>query len=292
MNLSHYYIGIAMLSLGALSACGNILEEPSAAKAKTGELRIELTTDATLEINTKATETESVENILTNQGTFKISMTPQADTHVPTGITLPTTADTHNNIPVGHYDISAKNNKTMSGDFDWNCPLLASTQQTVTVNPGTQKKELICTLQNSIITVDATAWRTLLNDVKVTDFQVVNMATVPVKGTTITGGTSLLKSDSKTELRDEMLYVKSGLQDVKIVLDGQLKNGTQQTFRASAPIKPSESNNVIGAKNKYNVSFSLDNTKGQLELKIIVDNTVTPVPIVIPIIIEDTSSAS
>ena len=65
MNLSHFYIGIAMLTAGALSACGNILEEPSMAKAKTGELCIELTTDATLEINTKATEPDTEQNILT-----------------------------------------------------------------------------------------------------------------------------------------------------------------------------------------------------------------------------------
>lgn len=285
MNLSHFYIGIAMLSLGALSACGNILEEPSMAKAKTGELCIELTTDATLEINTKATEPETVRNILDNQGTFKISMTPQAGTTVPENITLPTTAGKHNNIPVGHYNISASNNRTMmSAEFAWDFPVLASTTQTVDVNPGTQSKELTCTLQNSIISVDANAWSSLLNDVDVTAFQVVNMATVPAKGTTITGGTSLLASGSKTSLNTSTLYAKPDLRDVKIVLDGQLKSGTQQKFRASAPIRPSDTNNVIGAKNKYNVSFSLDNTKGQLVLEIKVDNTVTPVPIVIPIL--------
>lgn len=281
---------LLMLTAGALSACGNILEEPSAAKAETGELCIELTTDANLEINTKSTE--SVNNILANQGTFKISMSPQAGTTVPANITLPTTAGTHSNIPVGNYSISASNDRTMSTYFAWNYPVLASTLQTVTVKPGMQSKELTCTLQNSIIAVDATAWRTLLNEVDVTAFQVVNMANVPAKGTTITGGTSLLASGSKTELNSDMLYADPTLQYVKIVLDGKLKNGTQKEFRASAPIQPSTTNNVIGSKNKYNVSFSLDNTKGQLELKIIVDNTVTPVPIVIPIIIEDTSSAS
>ena len=290
MNLSHYYIGIAMLTAGALSACGNILEEPSAAKAETGELCIELTTDANLEINTKSTEPETVQNILTYKGTFSISMKPQAGTTVPANIILPKVEGIHSNIPVGHYYISAKNNNTMSGDFDWNCPLLASTEQTVDVNPGTQRKELTCTLQNSIIAVDATAWSTLLNEVDVTAFQVVNMDNVPAKGTAISG-TSLL-SGNTTTLNSNTLYAKPNLQYVKIVLDGKLKNGTQKEFRAYAPIQPSETNNVIGSKNKYNVSFSLDKTKGQLELKIIVDNTVTPVPIVIPIIIEDTSSAS
>lgn len=289
MNLSHFYIGIAMLSLGALSACGNILEEPSAAKAETGELCIELTTDATLEINTKSTET--VQNILDNQGSFSISMTPQPNTTVPSGTTLPTVEGTHKGIPVGHYYISAKNNNTMLADFEWNKPVLASIQQTVDVNPGTQSIALTCTLQNSIITVDANAWNSLLNDVDVTAFQVVNMATVPAKGTTITGGTSLLASGSKTTLNTSTLYANRDLQHVKIVLDGTLKSGTRQDFRASAPIQPSETNNVIGAKNKYNVSFSLDNTKGQLVLSITVDNTVTPVPIVIPILIEENSSA-
>lgn len=281
-----------MLTAGALSACGNILEEPSMAKAKTGELCIELTTDATLEINTKATETESVQNILYYKGTFSIKMTPQSGTTIPANTTLPTVEGTHKGIPVGSYDISASNNRTMSTDFAWNYPVLKSTVETVTVKPGSQDKTLTCTLQNSIIAVDAAAWSSLLNDVNVTAFQVVNMATVPAKGTTITGGTSLLASGSKTTLNTSTLYANRDLQHVKIVLDGTLKSGTRQDFRASAPIQPSETNNVIGAKNKYNVSFSLDNTKGQLVLSITVDNTVTPVPIVIPILIEENSSAS
>ena len=281
MNLSHYYIGIAMLTAGALSACGNILEEPSMAKATTGELSIELTTDATLEINTKSTE--SVKNIQDNQGTLSISMTAQS-TDFPAGVNLPTTEGTHKGIPVGTYNISASNNRTMSAEFAWNYPVLASTQETVTVKPGTQSKELICTLQNSIIAVDTAAWNALLSDVTVSAFQVVNMATVPTKGTTITGGTSLLASGSTTTLNSSMLYAKKDLQNVKIVLDGTLKSGSQQTFRASAPIQPNENNNVIGSKNKYNVSFSLDKSKGQLVLEIKVDNTVTPVPIVIPIL--------
>lgn len=284
MNLSHYYIGIAMLTAGALSACGNILEEPSAAKAETGELCIELTTDATLEINTKSTE--SVNNILTYQGTFSISMTPQS-TDFPTGTTLPTKEGTHKGIPVGSYNIKAFNNRTMTKDFEWNNPVLESTVETVTVKPGSQNKTLTCTLQNSIIAVDAAAWTSLLSDVTVTAFQVVNMETVPAKGTTITGGTSLLAAGSTTTLNSSMLYAKKDLQNVKIVLDGTLKSGSQQTFRASAPIQPSTTNNVIGSKNKYNVSFSLDNTKGQLVLNIKVDNTVTPVPIVIPILIDE-----
>ena len=291
MNLSHFYIGIAMLSAGALTACGNILEEPSMAKATTGELSIELTTDATLEINTKATETESVENIITHKGTFSISMTPQTGTTVPTGTILPNKEGTHKGIPVGSYNIKAFNNRTMTKDFEWNNPVLESTVETVTVKPGSQNKTLTCTLQNSIIAVDAAAWTSLLSDVTVSAFQVVNMATVPTKGTTITGGTSLLASGSTTTLNSSMLYAKKDLQNVKIVLDGTLKSGSQQTFRASAPIRPNENNNVIGSKNKYNVSFSLDKSKGQLVLEIKVDNTVTPVPIVIPIIPDEATTA-
>ena len=257
------------------------------AKATTGELSIELTTDASLEINTTATETESVQNILDHQGTFAISMTPQTGTTVPTGTILPTKEGTHKGIPVGSYNIKAFNDRTMTKDFEWNNPVLESTVETVTVKPGSQNKTLTCTLQNSIIAVDAAAWTSLLSDVTVSAFQVVNMATVPAKGTTITGGTSLLASGSTTTLNSRMLYADQNLKNVKIVLDGKLRNGTQKEFRAYAPIQPSTTNNLIGSKNKYNVSFSLDNTKGQLVLNIKVDNTVTPVPIVIPILIDE-----
>ena len=50
---------LLMLTAGALSACGNILEEPSMAKAKTGELTISLQTDVSLQVDTKATEQET-----------------------------------------------------------------------------------------------------------------------------------------------------------------------------------------------------------------------------------------
>ena len=103
----------------------------------------------------------------------------------------------------------------------------------------------------------------------------------------ITGGTSLLADNSQTQLKEGVLYVKPDLADVKIVLDGKLKSGTQASFRAAAPIKPSQTaNDPIGKQNQYNVSFSLDQSKGQLVLSITVDSTLTPVEIVIPIIPE------
>ena len=101
------------------------------------------------------------------------------------------------------------------------------------------------------------------------------------------GGTSLLAENSQTQLKEGVLYVKPDLANVKIVLDGKLKNGTNATFRAAAPIKPSQTaNDPIGKQNQYNVSFSLDQSKGQLVLSITVDPTLTPVEIVIPIIPE------
>ena len=276
--------------LATLCACGNILEDsgPAWAKGETGELTISLQTDASLQVDTKATEqeTEQEKNIKTYQGTLSVTMQAQADTKLPEGATLPTTAGTFT-VPVGKYTLLAKNEKSMTTDFGWNYPVLASPTEPIEIKPGTQEAKLTCTLQNSIIAVNSTAWSTLLQDVEVTAFQVINTETVPAKGETITGGTSLLADNSQTQLKEGVLYVKPDLADVKIVLDGKLKSGTQASFRAAAPIKPSQTaNDPIGKQNQYNVSFSLDQSKGQLVLSITVDPTLTPVEIVIPIIPE------
>lgn len=277
--------------LATLCACGNILEDsdPAWTKGETGELTISLQTDATLQVNTKGTEQET--NIETYKGTLSVSMQAQSDTKLPEGTTLPTTAGTFT-VPVGNYTLAAKNEKSMTTDFAWNYPVLASPTQPIKIKPGTQEAKLTCTLQNSIIAVNSTAWNTLLQDVEVTAFQVINTTAVPAKGEAITGGTSLLATDNPTQLNEGVLYVKPELTDVKIVLDGKLKSGTKAEFRASAPIKPSQtSNDPVGAQNKYNVSFSLDQSKGQLVLSIIVDTSVTPVEIVIPIIPDENAAA-
>ena len=292
MNLSRYYFILTILTFGAFTSCGNILEnsDPGMAEGLTGELHIDLQTDATLQVNTKATTDVQETNIDTYKGTLSFTMTPKTGTTVPNGTTLPTVPGTYI-VPIGSYTFQAKNDKVMNNKFAWNHPVLASVQEERTISHTTPVNlSLTCTLQNSIIAVDAAAWTALLGTVDVTAFQVVDMENVPAYGTAITGGTSLLASGSTTKLQSGMLYAKSDLANVKIVLDGKLKDTTDKTFRAVAPVKPSDTATTIGAKNKYNVSFNLDESKGTLTLSIVVDTNVTPVDIVIPIIPESEST--
>lgn len=283
------YLYILAFTLGAFTSCGNILEnsDPGRTDGLTGELHIDLQADATLQVNTKATTDVQEENINTNKGTLSFTMTPKTGTTVPAGTTLPTTPGTYI-VPIGSYTFQAKNEKTMSSNFLWNHPVLASMQEERTITHATPVNlSLTCTLQNSIIAVDAAAWTALIGQIDVTAFQVVNMETVPAKGTAITGGTSLLESGSYTTLHTGLLYVKSDLTNVKLVLDGKLKGVTpEKSFRAVVPVKPSDTASTIGVKNKYNVSFNVDQSKGTLTLSITVDANVTPVDIVIPIIPE------
>ena len=110
--------GLTALVLGAFtSSCSNILEENgvinNVAESGMGELRINLSTDASLNVSTKATE--NVTNITDNQGTITVTTIKGED--VSGSPTLPTKGGTYK-LPLGTYKLSAQNNNTMTNDFD------------------------------------------------------------------------------------------------------------------------------------------------------------------------------
>ena len=126
-------VGLLTVALGGLTSCSNILEENgvinNVAESGMGELRINLSTDASLNVSTKAEAgKENVQNITDNQGTITVTTTKGND--VIGNPTLPDKAGTHE-LPLGTYTLSATNDKTMSTDFKWDWPVLATTPQEV-----------------------------------------------------------------------------------------------------------------------------------------------------------------
>ena len=285
-------VGLLTVALGGLTSCSNILEENgvinNVAESGMGELRINLSTDASLNVSTKAEAgKENVQNITKYQGT--ITVTTTKGDNVSGEPTLPSTEGTYK-LPLGTYTLSAKNEKDMGEeDFKWNYPVLATTEdKTVTLLETSPIKtaELTLTLQNSIIAVDNEAWKNLKKSINITAFQVVNTTeNISDKSAEITNGMSLLNENS-TDLYEGLLYAKSTLDNVKVVLDGYVgTDQNQNTFRAVTDIKPNDSTSgtALGLKNKYNIGFNLDTDNGSLTIKVTVNNQVNSETITLPI---------
>lgn len=64
------------------------------------------------------------------------------------------------------------------------------------------------------------------------------------------------------------------------MLEGYLTNDPGNLFRAKANILTGEN---VGAKNKYNVNFSLNSDKGSLSIAIEVNGEVANQPIEVPV---------
>lgn len=74
------------------------------------------------------------------------------------------------------------------------------------------------------------------------------------------------------------LFVKPGLSNVYIRIEGKLIADETKTFATSSPIKEKDGTTTTAKKN-YNVKYSLSNTQGTLTLSINVNGTVEIVEI-------------
>lgn len=274
--------GLTALLLGGLTSCSNILEENgvinNVAESGMGELRINLSTDASLNVSTKAEAgKENVQNITKYQGTITVTTTKGND--VIGNPELPSREGTYT-LPLGTYTLSATNDKTMKTNFEWDCPVLATTSQNVklTKEESTKDVSLDLTLQNSIIAVNDNDWDDLKGNITVTGFQVINTEDdIKDKNTPISDGTSLLDDNDKTALHTGLLYAKAELENVKVVLDGYVGDNTEEnTFRAVTEIKPTgeSAGTQLGSQNKYNIGFNLHKENGSLKISVKVNNEV------------------
>lgn len=283
--------GLIALALGAFTtSCSNILEENgvlnSAAQSGMGELRINLTTDASLNVSTKGGEGE--EDLSTSykdlKGEFLVTLT------APTGITVAEGTlpkDTkYSQIETKKYTLPAADGYTltakygeMSKDFGWNCPIFAGTNSQINVSAGTETPASVaCTLQNAIINVNLD---NLSKDSRIGITSLYATSGTNSETKFYMKGASV---DNGKELGKDTVYVKA---DVKasLVLEGTFTpegSGTPISFTTPAtPIKSTDAtdNANTTARTKYNVTYTLSTSKGQITIGIDIDGKVTPVPI-------------
>lgn len=269
--------GLVAIALGGFTSCGNILEENgvinNVAQNGTGELRINLNQDPSVNVISKAGSFDGSKVTLTDAeiDEFDITVSDVAELTDKYKVIKDKTAT----ASAGEHTITATYGN-MTGNFAFDTPCFSGTQNVTVKANEAVTGNVTCTLSNSIIVIDAAALTTFKNDATITN--IVAITGEVTNDTELTSGTSLL--DTEKELKAGTLYVKSDLTDAKIVLDGVLKNDNSRKFRAIANIK---SGTNAGAGNKYNVKYTLSTSQGSLKITINVNGDVSEVSVPVSI---------
>lgn len=182
-------------------------------------------------------------------------------------------------VPAGTYTELSATYSQMTGDLQFDSPMLAGkTTETVTVTPNAAaaKASITATLTNSIITIDPGTFAELQKMATITKLYVyTGTAADPTKENP---EYSLLSSANTLEA-GKTLFVKPGLSNVFIRIEGKLIADATKTFATSSQIRESEATSTTAATKNYSVQYSLANTQGTLTLTINVNGTVEIVEI-------------
>ena len=262
-------VGLVAVALGGLTSCSNILEENgipnSVAESGMGELRINLSTDASVSVVTKAIDAD---------GDYRIKLTKQSDNT----IIEKKYSDFSNPLKLanGKYTIEAYNKLEDDVlDFEWNAPYYkTSGTDEVTISGNKTSKELTCVRANSSLMVDTTLLGRNDDSSKI----------LYVKSLTAKNGetSSLNLIDSDHRLATDSVCVKAGIPATIELVAVRMDNGKEITV--SSPLKKEgESAANIDPKKKYNVSYSIYAENGELTLSVKVNDEVKTVSVPVQI---------
>lgn len=280
MNVKHV-IGLAAIVLGGMTSCSNILEEDGVSnvitKGETGKLRLNLVTDGTLNVTTKATDEETIANTLKginendlNGFSIKGNRTTETESQSVTFDGYASEFENGKTVPVGTYTIKAEKNFANSSDqtIGFNIPHFKGeiTNVKVEANTTTDQNTITVKLINSIISVNTDAFTKLKKDASITALYVKNP-----KG----GDNFDLLSESKslkglTALENILFVDPTKVASVDMVITGTVDNGTKAfTNTKSIPLSQED-----GSPKNYSVKYSISKENGTLKLNIVVDGTV------------------
>ena len=273
-------LNLLVLASCFLLSCSNILEDsgsPSAI-AETGKLSLALEADASISVTTKATSTTSV--TISDEVKKNLVIT---GTKGGSSITLGKSSDSANEVtkavPAGTYtELSATYDK-MTGDLQFDSPTLAGkTTESVTVTPNAAaaSASITATLTNSIITINTEEFAKLQKMATITKLYVY---TGTADDPTEENPEYTLLSTANTLETGKTLFVKPGLSNVFIRIEGKLIADETKIFSTSSQIRESEETSITAATKNYSVQYSLANTQGTLTLTINVNGTVEIVEI-------------
>lgn len=182
-------------------------------------------------------------------------------------------------VPAGTYtELSATYDK-MTGDLQFDSPTLAGkTTESVTVTPNAAaaSASITATLTNSIITINTEEFAKLQKMATITKLYVY---TGTADDPTEENPEYTLLSTANTLETGKTLFVKPGLSNVFIRIEGKLIADETKIFSTSSQIRESEETSITAATKNYSVQYSLANTQGTLTLTINVNGTVEIVEI-------------
>ena len=160
-------VGLLTVALGGLTSCSNILEENgvinNVAESGMGELRINLSTDASVNVSTKATgdEIESGVSLTDEQmKQFLLSATKGKDTE-----NLGTYGNYTSQLPKGDWTVKAVyTSMDESTILGWDIPNFEGSQSVTIEANKTAEPTISAALTNSIIKGDENAFNQLGTD--------------------------------------------------------------------------------------------------------------------------------
>lgn len=262
--------GLVAIALGGFTSCGNILEENgvinNVAQNGTGELRINLNQDPSVNVISKAGSFDGSKVTLTEEeiGDFDITVSNVKGLDGKYSAIKNTTAT----ATAGEHTITATYGN-MTKNFAFDTPCFSGTQSVTVKANEVVTGNVTCTLSNSIIVIDASALTTFKTDATITNL--VAITGEVTSDSDLSSGTSLIEAEGA--LKTGTLYVKPELTDAKVVLEGYLTKDTSRKFRAIANIKSSTN---AGAGNKYNVKYTFSSSsQGSLKITVDVNGVVT-----------------
>lgn len=277
--------GLIAVALGGLTSCSNILEENgvinNVAESGMGELRINLTTDASLNVSTKGGETEVAINekkYTINLDNFDINATPSN-----TGNSIITGKANEFPKPVAadNYEVTATLNQMNGATLNWNTPSFSGSASANVTQAGEGTATITAKLSNSIISFDSEGSKTNFTSKEATIEEVY----VYKKGSE--NDKKYLYKNTTDFVAEGTLFVAAEQTDIYIHIKGSLNNGVlidNSSLVAGRIVDGSvQDKSQTYAANVYNINYNIVTQSGTLALVINVNGDVTPVPLTIEV---------
>lgn len=272
--------GLVAIALGGFTSCGNILEENgvinNVAQNGTGELRINLVADGSLNVTTKATESISTEGIDTQNFDVTATLTTGSTTVTGKASEFPKT------VAAGTYNVTAKLDQMGGKALAWDKPSFSGSAESVEVSgAGTGKANITATLSNSLITLDQASISNL-SDATITEIFVYEGDATYSSEEKFPLYTN---SGSSSTTETKKLFVAAGKNNIYMHISGKLNDASSTPISQSTKIAGQLSGESVSnkdqtyAKNNYKVTYSLVKDKGQLALSITLNGEVNIVPL-------------
>lgn len=272
-------VGLLTVALGGLTSCSNILEENgvinNVAESGMGELRINLTTDASLNVSTKSGVTD-IENTLKQVTTtdFQIVGTEEAEGAKKTFSGTANDFSVGKKVPAATYTITAEKNWDNNDQkIGFGIPHFKGKLQNIVVpnNGKSENNNISVSLVNSVITVNQEEFQKLYTEggATITKLYVKD----PDEPNNTEKYLDLLSAENTLKPLnnlDNILFVNQGVTSVSMVIEGSIP-GNEQGFSQETPISISYEENK--PKN-YEVKYTISKDNGTVFLTITVDGSI------------------